>query len=280
MLTVIAGRGWGEAVGGPPAVVAGHGLGAMVAVEMARLEPGVRGRARPRGRRLGDMLEATRMLPMQLVEAMAEPPEVMASMEAWLADRRAFDPSSWDADQEAAARAQVIETHAGRVGLVTRAPSSASGRGHVCLPAARRWRRCAVRSACSWPTRGRPTTKTSASACSPSRNCRAGPPLAGRAPACVTSPVSGTTSCAIGPTRSLQSWPGWPSLGETRVSAEYHGAIVGPELVLLIILLVVLVFWRGPSTLPQLGEALGKAVKGARTTMPDSKDEAEARLVR
>ena len=55
--------------------------------------------------------------------------------------------------------------------------------------------------------------------------------------------------------------------------AEYHGAIVGPELVILIIVLVVVVFWRGPSTLPKLGEALGKAVKGARDNMPDSKDD-------
>lgn len=49
---------------------------------------------------------------------------------------------------------------------------------------------------------------------------------------------------------------------------------MGPELVILIILLVVVIFWRGPSTLPKLGEALGKAVKGARDNMPDSKDEA------
>jgi pimeloyl-ACP methyl ester carboxylesterase len=120
VLTVIAGKGWGQAVGGPPAVVAGHGLGAMLAVEMARLEP-----ASVAGLVLVDagweeMLEATRMLPMQLVEAMAEPPETMASMEAWLADRRAFDPSSWDDDQEVAARAEVVEKHAGHVGLVTR----------------------------------------------------------------------------------------------------------------------------------------------------------------
>ena len=117
VLTVMAGCGWGEAVEGPPAVVAGHGLGAMVAVEMARLQPdsvaawrsstraGRRWR-RPRG-----------CCPMQLVEAMAEPPEVMASLDAYLADRRDFDPATWDADQETAARAQVNEKHAGHVGL-------------------------------------------------------------------------------------------------------------------------------------------------------------------
>jgi Sec-independent protein translocase protein TatA len=37
-------------------------------------------------------------------------------------------------------------------------------------------------------------------------------------------------------------------------------------LVLIVILIVVLV-WRGPQMLPQIGEALGKAVKGARDTM-------------
>ena len=120
VLTVAAGAGWGEAVDGPPVVVAGHGLGAMVAVEMARLQP-----ASVRALLLVDggweeMVEATRMLPDQLVEAMAEPPEVLASMDTYLADRRDFDPASWDADQEAAARTQVSERHAGHVGLVTK----------------------------------------------------------------------------------------------------------------------------------------------------------------
>jgi pimeloyl-ACP methyl ester carboxylesterase len=120
MLTVMAGRGWGEAIEGPSVMVAGHGLGAMVAVEMARLKPAsVRALALVDGG-WEEMAEATRMLPMQLVEAMADPPEVMASMDAFLADRKAFDPGSWDADQEAAARAQVVEKHAGHVALVTR----------------------------------------------------------------------------------------------------------------------------------------------------------------
>jgi pimeloyl-ACP methyl ester carboxylesterase len=119
-LTVTAGKGWGEAVGGVPAIVAGHGLGAMLAAEMARLEPGsVAGIVLVDGG-WESMLDATRMLPMQLVEAMTEPPEVMASMDAWLADRRDFDPSTWDTDQERSARSQVAEKHAGHVGLVTR----------------------------------------------------------------------------------------------------------------------------------------------------------------
>lgn len=45
-------------------------------------------------------------------------------------------------------------------------------------------------------------------------------------------------------------------------------------LVLIVILIIVLV-WRGPSMLPQFGEALGKAVKGARDTM--DRDSAESK---
>jgi pimeloyl-ACP methyl ester carboxylesterase len=120
VLTVMAGRGWGEAVEGPSAVVAGHGLGAMVAVEMARIQPASVAAVVLLDAGWEDMTQATRMLPMQLVEAMTEPPEVMASMEAYLADRRAFDPGTWGDDQETAARSQVVEKHAGHVGLVTR----------------------------------------------------------------------------------------------------------------------------------------------------------------
>ena len=119
-LTVAAGAGWGEAVDGPAVVLAGHGLGAMVALEMARLQPAsVAGVALLDGG-FEEMVEATRLLPDQLVEAMLEPPEVLASMSTYLADRRDFDPATWDADQERAARAQVSERHAGHVGPVTK----------------------------------------------------------------------------------------------------------------------------------------------------------------
>lgn len=39
---------------------------------------------------------------------------------------------------------------------------------------------------------------------------------------------------------------------------------MGPELLLLIIALIVVLVWRGPSTLPRLGEAAGKAVSSVR----------------
>jgi pimeloyl-ACP methyl ester carboxylesterase len=120
VLTVVAGQGWGEAVNGPAVVVAGHGLGAMVAVEMARLQPAsVTGVALVDGG-WEEMVEATRLLPDQLVEAISDPPEILASMDTYLADRRAFDPPTWDEDQETAARAQVSERHAGHVGPITK----------------------------------------------------------------------------------------------------------------------------------------------------------------
>ena len=42
---------------------------------------------------------------------------MLASMGAWLADRAAFDPATWNADEDRATRAQVVETAAGRVKL-------------------------------------------------------------------------------------------------------------------------------------------------------------------
>ena len=49
-----------------------------------------------------------------------EPPEVMRSITSFLADRAGFDPATWDADQERAARATVVETYAGKVVPATR----------------------------------------------------------------------------------------------------------------------------------------------------------------
>jgi len=51
----------------------------------------------------------------ELLRSLDEPPEVLRSMDAWLADRRAFDEASWDADQERAARDAVVETAAGHL---------------------------------------------------------------------------------------------------------------------------------------------------------------------
>jgi Sec-independent protein translocase protein TatA len=51
---------------------------------------------------------------------------------------------------------------------------------------------------------------------------------------------------------------------------------VGPELILLVVVLIVVLVWRGPASLPRLGEALGKAVKGVRDNMPaGSRDDSD-----
>lgn len=119
-LTVLAANGAGVEAHGPPALVAGHGFGAMVAAEMARLQPSsVAGVVLVDGG-WEDIASATRMSPSELVAALAEPPEVLASMDAFLEDRRDFDPATWDADQERAARSQVDQKHAGHVALVAR----------------------------------------------------------------------------------------------------------------------------------------------------------------
>jgi pimeloyl-ACP methyl ester carboxylesterase len=94
---------------------AGHGFGANVAATCAA--------------RLGDrcsglvlidggwerLAEATGLDPDEFLRGLDEPPEVLRSMSAFLADRAAFDPATWDADQERAARASVVELPAGHV---------------------------------------------------------------------------------------------------------------------------------------------------------------------
>ena len=98
-----------------PLALAGHGFGAIVAAAAAA--------------RLGDRcaslvlvdggwerLEVTTSLDVdEFLRGLDEPPEVMRSLAAYLADRRAFDPATWDSDQEQAARDGVVETAAGHV---------------------------------------------------------------------------------------------------------------------------------------------------------------------
>ena len=106
----------GAPAGGPP-VIAGIGYGAIVAAWAARaLGERCAGLVLVDGG-WEDLAATTDATPEEWLASIEEPPEVLASMEAWLADRAAFDPASWDADQERAARAQVVETAAGRVKL-------------------------------------------------------------------------------------------------------------------------------------------------------------------
>lgn len=119
-LTVLVANGWGEDASGAPAVVAGHGLGAMVAATMAVIQPNsICGVALVEGG-WEDLGEASGMTATEFERSIGEPRDVLSSMEAYLADRREFDPATWDTDQERAARAAVDEKHAGHVASVVR----------------------------------------------------------------------------------------------------------------------------------------------------------------
>ncbi len=114
-LTVMVANGWGSDVGGPPAVVAGHGLGALVGVAMATLQPDSVAAVALIDAAWENLGEATGMSAAEYERSIGDPPEVLASMAAYLGDRREFDPDTWDTDQERAARAAVDEKHAGHV---------------------------------------------------------------------------------------------------------------------------------------------------------------------
>jgi len=101
-------------------VLAGHGFGAIVAAWTAAVLG-----ARCAGLVLvdggwEDLRSSTGMEPDEFLRTIEEPPEVMRSLRAYLADRRAYDPSTWDADQDRAARAAVVELPAGHVASSTR----------------------------------------------------------------------------------------------------------------------------------------------------------------
>jgi pimeloyl-ACP methyl ester carboxylesterase len=108
--------------GEPPArvVLVGHGFGAMVAAwAAARLGDRCVGLVLVDGG-WEDVAATNGLDPAEFVHAIEEPPEILRSMGSYLADRRAFDPATWDADQEAAARAAVVEVPAGKVVLGVR----------------------------------------------------------------------------------------------------------------------------------------------------------------
>ena len=98
----------------------GHGFGAIVAAAAA----GVLGDRCARlvlvDGGLDHLPSSTGLDVDEFLRGLDEPPEVMRSMAAYLADRREWDPPSWDADQERAARAAVVETPAGRLVSATR----------------------------------------------------------------------------------------------------------------------------------------------------------------
>ncbi len=101
-------------------VVAGHGFGAAIAAWLAvDLGPRCAGLVLVDGG-WEDLGSTSERSPGEWLREIEEPPEILRSMAAFLADRAGFDPSTWDADQERAARATVVEVPAGRVVSVVR----------------------------------------------------------------------------------------------------------------------------------------------------------------
>ena len=111
---VAVAEGSGLAARGP-IVLTGHGFGAIVAgVAAARLGPRCAGLVLVDGG--WERLEATTDVDVdEFLRGLDEPQDVLRSMDAWLGDRRGFDPATWDADQDRAARDGVVETAAGHV---------------------------------------------------------------------------------------------------------------------------------------------------------------------
>ncbi len=111
---VVAAEGSGALDGGR-VVLAGHGFGAAVAaVAAANLGPRCAGLVLVDGG-WERMEETTGVDVDEFLRNLDEPPEVLRTLDAWLADRRGFDPSTWDSDQERCARDSVVETAAGHV---------------------------------------------------------------------------------------------------------------------------------------------------------------------
>ncbi len=120
VVAVAEGSGLLRPGSGDRVVLAGHGFGAIVATwAAAALGDRCAGLVLVDGG-WEDLETATGMDAEEFLRGLDEPPEVMASLEAFLADRTAFDPATWDADQDRAARATVVETHAGKVVPATR----------------------------------------------------------------------------------------------------------------------------------------------------------------
>jgi pimeloyl-ACP methyl ester carboxylesterase len=101
-------------------VLVGHGFGAIVAAAGAARLGDRCSRLVLIDGGLADVAEATGQVVDEFLRGLDEPPEVMRSMSAYLRDRRSWDPATWDADQEQAARAAVVETPAGRLVSATR----------------------------------------------------------------------------------------------------------------------------------------------------------------
>jgi Sec-independent protein translocase protein TatA len=59
--------------------------------------------------------------------------------------------------------------------------------------------------------------------------------------------------------------------------ALYHPPMGSDVVIILIVILVLALMWRGPKTLPKLGEALGRGIREAKTEASKAQAEIQAR---
>lgn len=57
------------------------------------------------------------------------------------------------------------------------------------------------------------------------------------------------------------------------LAGRYHSIVGSDVLLVLLVILVLVVIWRGPKTLPELGKALGRGVKEARREAAETAEE-------
>ena len=194
----------GDAAG---VVFAGHGFGGIVAAWTAgALEAEGAGRAAGLVLVDGgweDVAEASGMEPHEWLPGLDEPPEVMRSMGAYLADRRDFDPATWDATrsaQRAPRPSRCLPAMSCRRRDRTRSPHrcarcSTTGRRRSCL------RSGPIVALVSDDPDGVRTAELERIAAGEER------PAARRSPS-APSPAPATTSCATGPGRSRRGFLG------------------------------------------------------------------------
>jgi TatA/E family protein of Tat protein translocase len=65
-----------------------------------------------------------------------------------------------------------------------------------------------------------------------------------------------------------------------RRADRYHPLHMPDLVIVLVVILILVLLWRGPKTLPQLGEALGRGVKEARQAARTEEDEERDRAAR
>ncbi len=105
----------GAGIGADRILLGGHGFGACVAGWAAgRMGRRVAALALVDGG-IEDVADIAETTPEEWLKTIGDPPETLRSMAAFLADRRGYDPASWDADQERAARSTVVQVPAGHL---------------------------------------------------------------------------------------------------------------------------------------------------------------------